>query len=462
MRTHKLRGSIQIAVIGGNGLIGRSLIYRLASFPNLRIFSIDKTDDVFIDTSNSKAIIQQLRLDISTESGIENFLSAHPVDIIVYAAGYENPTDGVSPTIPDDIRCTLGLYKTLSSIRNMQLDTEEDRPYFIYLSSYSVYGQHPNNDPITERGLEVPSNYTGMCKNLGEDLVTRLCKTLNVPFCILRLGEVYGKRHYKELLRPMFWPGYLQYYTDKIVKREENIEVWSPQSKIDLVHINYVTKVISEFIKERVCGIFNIGSGKPIEILNLVMLIQKQYGEIASTFSVSDRLKVDNNLICANVIHALIPYKEDKYNLIDFIDDNIKVRKFEIARHLAIEDVFLEPATIDATAPKAMEAHIARKIRRKDSYTHIQQIAGEEFFKIDVGRMQDRAKELLDMPPTNVSKEVLKLVAESAQNRARLTSNKGVEIVINNIEAPKTLEHIKKEPSLKMPKKSRKKKLEDK
>lgn len=451
MRSHNLRGGIQIAVIGGNGFLGRAIIHRLSGYPNLRIFSIDKrTHGVHIDTSKSKAIIEQIQMDIGNEGAIRGWLMTHPVDVVIFLAGFENPTDGLSVTFVQDTKALYGLTQAIMAIQDMHLEDYEERPYFMYVSSWSVYG--PSKGIQKEDSKEFPANYTGMSRLMAEDLVKRVCTKAKAPYCILRPSEIYGKRNNKELRDRRYWPGYLNYYLDKIVRREEVINIFSPDTKIDLVNINHFTKVVRNFIENKVEGIYNISSGNTIKIKELVETLIGYYennDNCPSKLEYRKDLKIEHMNLCNKKVEDLVPYDHDKYILEDFIKDYIKVRRYEIAKDMAIEDALSEPILIDMASLQAKESFEARKVRRKLAYGKIKEIAGEEFFKIKVGRIKERYEKLIDLEVTPELLEKAKKEQNSNNNRLKmlrgdLNTNAGNEAIKEIDKKQKKLETKKK------------------
>ena len=396
MRKHRLRDKLQIAVIGGNGFIGRAVIHRLSSYDNLRIFSIDKREHhVPIDTSKAKSIIQQVQIDVGNEGAISSWLASYPVDVIIFCAGYEHPTDGLSVSSLEDTKALLALHRTLAGLPSMELDPEEDRPYFLYISSWSVYGPH-GKKLIDEGTKEYPANHAGMNKLLCEDLVKRMCSKFGSQFCILRPTEVYGKHHHRELSNRRFWPGYLSYYVDKVVNKQQEIELFSPKALIDLIPINYLSKVIVECVRDRVEGTFNVSSGNPIPLEELFNKIVDAYPQpLTLKVKKSKRLKIEDMKISNSKINKVVKFTPDKYNLDSFIKAYIPLRQYEIGKQMAIEEALKEPVTLDMASIQAKEEFNKRKTKRTLAYKKIKEVAGPQFFKIKVGRIQERSQELL-------------------------------------------------------------------
>jgi nucleoside-diphosphate-sugar epimerase len=416
VRAHHLRDKVHIAVLGGNGFIGRNFIQSLADQEHLRIWSIDyQQHRVPIETKNAKAIIEQVNLDISTPA-ISTWLAARPVDVVVYAAGYEAPTDGLGDT-KIDVKSLQALVQTVNSYTSIPRYHEDDqRPYFLYLSSWSVYGE--NNVSISSEEDElVPANYVGMGKMYCEDIVRRVMSKLEVPWCILRPTEVYGKKHHKELRNPRFWPGYFHYYLDKVLRREENIEVFSPDTKIDLMHVNYLSQVMIDCIVHKRTGVYNVSSGHSITIRDLLDRIKLSYGEEVGELQYSERMLIEDMTIAQGMLGELIPYNHSKYSMTRFLDQYIPIRRLEIADDMAIEQIIGEPRVLDTTAPCALEYYNKRKEQRTLDYTKIREVAGPEQFKyIRYGRFQERARELIGYEET----ESLEDFSTSAQSLEEL------------------------------------------
>jgi len=460
MRSHNLRNSIQIAIVGGNGFLGRGVIHRLSSYKNLRIFSLDKkTHNLSINTKGYKAIVQQINMDVANETAINSFLMTHPVDVILFMAGYENPTDGLGYTYREDTRALLALENTLVAINNMNLESEEQKPYFMYISSWSVYG--PSKKPALESAKEYPGNYTGMLRITGEDLVKRICNKYDAPCCIVRPTEVYGKKHHMELAEVKFWPGYLSYYTDKVVKREKEITVFSPETEVDLVNINHFTKVVVDLLERGAVGTYNIASGSKTKIKDLVSKIIDGYGgDFKPSLIYKDSPNIEDMNIDSSKTLSLIPYDTVNYNLDNFIRDNLKIRKYEISKQMAIESVMAEPVILDPSPFEAPASYRQRQVVRKINYANIKQIAGDEFFKLGVGNVVRRAKELETLEIT--SEDIKNLEGKDKIPKELLSRVKDLGITITLVESkkismidPKTKAKVIKE---KKPKKRKTKK----
>lgn len=391
-----VRNVLHVAVFGGNGFLGRHIIHRLAQYPNLRIWSFDKREhNVIIDTSKAKGIVEQVAARAEDEFS-QAFLCGNQMDIIIYCAGYESPTEGLNDRFVEDSLALAGLSKVLRGVEAMiNVSDSPVKPFFLYVSSWSVYGKNKKR-PFKEDDTPAPLNHSGMSKVLGEDLVKRFCTRLGVRYCIVRPTEVFGKREHNELLNPGFFPGFFAHYTDMVVRQESEIPVYSPDTQIDLISVNHFTKVIDKILINRSEGIFNICSGKTISLGGLVTSIIDLHGSFSGRVIPKKNVKLTNMLVDhSRVLTELqIEYDHEKYDLDYFLMEYIKVRRYEIANSMAIERALKEPVTLDMTTKEAQAKLEQRKLERLKDYQRIADIAGDQFERIKIGNFTSRAKEL--------------------------------------------------------------------
>ena len=397
-RLHHLRDKLHILIIGGNGFIGRHFIHQMINQPNIRMWSVDKREhEVPLMYKDTPAIVDQTKADLATPGRAADVIDGFDYDFIIYCAGYEAPTDGLHPKFSHEAEALKALSNTLEAMRAKYINEAnvEDRPYFMYLSSHSVYGF--NRKKVSkENATLLPANYSGMMKLAAEDLVGRMMPKLGIPYSILRPTEVFGRHHHKELSNQGFWPGYLCYFMDQAIRRQEQLDVFCPKTKVDLIHVNYLTRVMVEIMAGRKEGIYNVSSGDPLTLKELAEKIIENYGDGCVTkVKPSSRLRIEDMTIDNSKVASILPYDNDKYCLDTFIKEYIPVRKYEIARDMTIEQILNQHYLLDATAPGAMAEYRKRQKERLLNTIKIKEVAGDQFEKISYGRFQERARELI-------------------------------------------------------------------
>lgn len=396
LKPHTLSGKLRIAVIGGNGFIGSYFIYRMRNQGNIVIYSVDtKQSYNYIHLpKDSPLILNQISLDINSPGTIQTFLMSTDVDVVVFCAGAESPRVGMTASHKIEVAVMDGLVNTLTGTVNIRTPKPQKKPHFIYLSSASVYGSYKGN--CTENVTPRPDHYSGHLKLAAENLVTQYMESHGHDFTILRLSEVFGRQSDYNLkqIDAGYWRGYLPLYVDLLVQRAEEVEVYSPKTKYDFVHVNYVAKFISAVIYNRTTGIFNIGSGNKLTLKELIHEIKNSLPDSVTKVKGSNRFTTTTiNLDCTKA-HEFLPY-EGNYNLNEFLADYIPIRQYEIGKGLAIGQILSEPVSIDSTAYGAKEALRLRKEDRLKKAAQIMEIAGEQYSKINYGTTQERTKRLL-------------------------------------------------------------------
>lgn len=190
------------------------------------------------------------------------------VDVIIHTAAQLNTPISIQNTIIDAEININGTLNLLSAARINNVSK------FIYFSTSAVYGNYKYL-PIDENHPLNPISPYGISKLTGE----RYCHFFNtffdLPTICIRPFNIYSTN--ENLNRP--YVSVVSIFADKIKKNEPLIIRGGGQQIRDFVHVKDVASFI-EIIVERndVTGqTYNLGSGKPIHILDLAKLILKTY-----------------------------------------------------------------------------------------------------------------------------------------------------------------------------------------
>lgn len=140
-----------------------------------------------------------------------------------------------------------------------------------FISSWFVYGKQ--NLPVSEDASCDPKGFYSITKRAAEQLLISFCETYGVHYRILRLCNVYGKNDNKASKKK----NALQYMINKM-KNGEDIELYEDGLCIrDMMHVDDVCRAINLLIKcAPVNDIYNIGSGEPTLIRNVITLAKEE------------------------------------------------------------------------------------------------------------------------------------------------------------------------------------------
>ena len=128
----------------------------------------------------------------------------------------------------------------------------------IYTSSACVYGRPPSEVPLTEESNLSPSNY-GLSKYVTEVLLTN---NLECPITVLRIPGTFGPLDNNQSV--------ISKFVDKI-KNDQILKIYGSGNQIrDFLFVNDLIKAFTFFIDNPVQEIFNLTSGDPRKINDIV------------------------------------------------------------------------------------------------------------------------------------------------------------------------------------------------
>jgi nucleoside-diphosphate-sugar epimerase len=136
---------------------------------------------------------------------------------------------------------------------------------FNYISTWYVYG---NSDiPAKEISACNPTGFYSITKKCAEELVVSFCRTFNIKYRILRLGNVYGSND-KDASTKKNAIGYLA----NEIKNNRDINLYFNGDFIrDYIHVKDTCRAIKLCIdKGEINSIYNISNGKPLIFKDLI------------------------------------------------------------------------------------------------------------------------------------------------------------------------------------------------
>ena len=241
---------MKIAILGASGFIGKN-IYDVIKSEYLKVVTLGRSSncDIFLDLNDFSSIVNAL------ETCKPNILihAASPSVQNIYRKSNQLNTDWAEKSLQSEIIGSSILFNTAASLGVEKI---------IYLSSAAIYGENDDKSPFIEHLHINPNTLYGAIKLSVE----QIGKTIFPNFISLRLFQVYGFGDIKTRLIPT------------ILNSKNNSEInLSPCTQIsDLIYVNDVANCILQLIKSNITnGIFNLGSGQPVILKDVVNLILK-------------------------------------------------------------------------------------------------------------------------------------------------------------------------------------------
>jgi UDP-glucose 4-epimerase len=143
----------------------------------------------------------------------------------------------------------------------------------VYAASSSCYGI-PKTYPTDENENIDTRHPYALTKRMGEELVLHWSKVYKVKSISLRLFNVYGTRSRTSSNYGAMFGVFLS----QKIKQKPYTVVKDGNQLRDFLYVSDVVDAIVKAAKSKISGeIFNVGSGRPVSILDIVNLLKGKY-----------------------------------------------------------------------------------------------------------------------------------------------------------------------------------------
>ena len=255
----------KILIIGGTGFVGMHLAKRLSEVP-CRVYIFGRSID------NAKRVefakkIEFIESDVADYKAIEK--SVKNKDIIVNLAAVVQDYAEFNPYLDLEVNC-----KGQLNILEARKKTNPAAKY-IFIGSRTQFGRVNEKDlPVSEDLCQRPISLYGIHKHTAENYCMLYKRAFNLKSVILRLPQVYGPS-----LTGKNAHSIVDRFIRKALENEEfGVNGYGKDIK-DLIYVEDVVGLIISILEsETEEGIFNVGSGKKIKLIEIAEKIVKLCG----------------------------------------------------------------------------------------------------------------------------------------------------------------------------------------
>lgn len=250
-------------VTGGAGFIGSNLVDTLIGEGH-EVFIVDDLSAGKEEYVNSKA--KFYKVDITTPEIDKVFSDFGPFDHIFHLAAQVDVRKSVKDPVFDNKVNTLGSY------RIFELGSKSKAKRVIFISTGgALYGECEK--PAKEDALIKPTSPYAIHKYAAERYLEVMQELYGLDYIVLRLANVYGQRQYKggEC-------GVVGIFTHNAVNDLPCTLFGDGTKTRDFVHVDDIIKAILAARDTKYSGVFNIGSGKEVNIMQIVKMIEDMNG----------------------------------------------------------------------------------------------------------------------------------------------------------------------------------------
>lgn len=238
----------KVALTGASGFIGRHLLGFLKEHGySTRALLYEKTG---IEAD------EVVRGDLVTGKGLDKLL--RDVDVLIHLAARQLPLE--EEMFQDNVQATNNLINVAFRHNLAQI---------VYSSTIVVYGEGVGKI-VNEEDEPRPNTAYCITKYLGENLVRFWGTRTGKPATILRPFNVYGPGNRKGVVYNFY----------KSFEDEGKITIFGDgKQKRDFLYVDDLLHAILTSIEKRADGVFNLGTGKGVSLLELVELFAKTVGK---------------------------------------------------------------------------------------------------------------------------------------------------------------------------------------
>ena len=251
---------MKILVTGGAGFIGSHLVDTLVKDGH-DVLVIDDLSTGKKEYVNKKAKLEILDINSPSLSKlVANFSPA----VIYHLAAQKNVRVSLNNPVADAKVNILGSLNLLTQAIKSKVDK------FIFVSTGGIYGD-TDILPTTEAGQEKPLSPYILNKLTFEKYLFILAQG-KIKWAAPRLANVYGQRQ-----DPYGEAGVISIFLDNAIKNKTLYINGDGQQTRDFIYIADVVNALLKFLHQAE-GIYNIGTGQEISLVDLITAIQQVSG----------------------------------------------------------------------------------------------------------------------------------------------------------------------------------------
>ncbi|MEP6617180.1 MAG: NAD-dependent epimerase/dehydratase family protein [Ginsengibacter sp.] len=282
---------MKILVTGTAGFIGMHLAIRLASnghevigldninsyydanlkYARLGQQGIKREDILYNKLLQGHSNIQFVEIDLMDAGNLNALFAKHRFEMVINLAAQAgvrysitNPKDYIDSNI-------TGFYNILEATRNFDVGK------LIFASSSSVYGNNTKTPFLEEDNTDLPISFYAATKKSNELMAHTYSHLYGIRTTGLRFFTVYGPWGRPDMALFMFTKNILE---DKPIKVFNQGDLLRDFTYIDDT-ISGVENIVNDYESADSYNVFNIGSSKPVKLLDFISAIEKCLGKKA-------------------------------------------------------------------------------------------------------------------------------------------------------------------------------------
>lgn len=286
-----------ILFIGGAGFIGSNII-RWLDKEKFRVVVIEpkgaylgRLDGMDVDLLEGSLCNIELVKEVIEQQDIQ--IVVHLVSTLIPGSTYEDYKKEYKDVI-------------FPSIELMELCAQKGIRFVYFSSGGTVYGNRNDVLPFTETDAMNPISYYGWSKQMMENSIQFMHRTVGLDYLVVRPSNPYG--HGQNLYGKQ---GLVAVAMGKLLRNEE-IEVWGDGSAVrDYIYVDDLAKIFVKLIEEDVHNTtLNIGSGRGYSVNDVLAFLKIVTGrELKIVYQNPRPVDVSSMVLDTSRLKGLISYE---------------------------------------------------------------------------------------------------------------------------------------------------------
>ena len=271
----------KILIIGGTGFIGSHIVKKCKNL------HWDVTSASLSLPNKKKRLkkVKYYKVNLANFSSIKKKLNK-PFDYVINLGGYINHSN-----LKKDYKKIMKEH--FFSVKNLiKVLPRENLKKFVQIGSSDEYGL--SKAPQSENSKLLPRSTYSIAKKKTTKFLQGIYKKEKYPFAIARLFLTYGPGQNKDRFIPQIIDGCL---------KNKKFQTTSGKQVRDFCHVDdTVSAILLILTNKKTSGqIFNVASGVPVKIKNIIYLIRKIIGKGTPQFGRRELRHGENEILYANV-----------------------------------------------------------------------------------------------------------------------------------------------------------------
>jgi len=249
---------MKILIIGGTGFVGSALTRKLSIENSNELFVLHRSNSDLFRLESVKNKINLIEGDILNPQSYQDKLAKIKPNVVYHLAWYVEPGKY--------LESLENLYYLKSSIDFIKFIFELGVKKIIVTGTCFEYDT--SYGYLSELTPEKPEHLYSACKLALKKVAEQLSKIYEIPLIWARIFYLYGPYEYPNRLIP---------YVINSLLNNKKVELRSHGLQIrDYLHVDDAAQGLICLLKEEKTSVYNIGSGNPVRVRDLV----NQIGEI--------------------------------------------------------------------------------------------------------------------------------------------------------------------------------------